>query len=121
MQDKIKNFIKSYTELKAKKEILDTIMRYSSDIKNKDEYSLLVIKIQIVESCLQILTSDERDIVFSHLINNLKWNEISEIYGEKFGMEFNYSERTFKRIQKSALSKIENFIYRNKFEAYIAA
>ena len=116
MQEDIKRFIKSYSELKAKKEITDRINKFSSDSRDNKEYSLMEIKIQIIESCLKILTKDEREILYAHLIDNLKWSEIVDLKSNKNSI---YSERTYKRIQKSALSKIENFIDENKIENYI--
>ena len=116
MQEDIKRFIKSYPELKAKKEITDKINKFSSDSRDNKEYSLMEIKIQIIESCLKILTKDEREILYAHLIDNLKWSEIVDLKSNKNSI---YSERTYKRIQKSALSKIENFIDENKIENYI--
>lgn len=116
MQEDIKRFIKSYPELKAKKEITDKINKFSSDSRDNKEYSLMEIKIQIIESCLKILTKDEREILYAHLIDNLKWSEIVDLKSNKNSI---YSERTYKRIQKIALSKIENFIDENKIENYI--
>ena len=120
-EETVKGFIRSYSELKARRDVIDKIRKYSHNesINEDQEYSQLVIKIQIIESALELLTEDERKILYLHLIDNVKWSEVKSIYEQKVGTEFNYSERTFMRIQKNALKKIENFISKNKFEQYI--
>lgn len=120
-EEQIKSFIKSYKTLKAKKEILDKIAETESSKDDIDieEYNKTKIKIQIIESALEILDKSEKEIVLLHLIENNKWNEIILRYEAQKGMEGSYSDRTFKRIQQSALQKIEDFIVRNQFEKYI--
>lgn len=120
-EEQIKSFIKSYKTLKAKKEILDKIAETESakDDIDIEDYNKTKIKIQIIESALEILDKSEKEIVLLHLIENNKWNEIISIYEAQKGMEGSYSDRTFKRIQQSALQKIEDFIVRNQFEKYI--
>lgn len=118
-EETVKEFIKSYSELKAKRDIIDKIQKYSHNDFNDNEYSQLMIKIQIIESALEILTEDEKKVILLHLIDNIKWTEVERLYEKQVGMEFNYSERTFKRIQKNALKKIGEFIRKNDFERYI--
>ena len=121
LEEQIKSFIKSYKSLKAKKEILDKIAETASSKDDIDieDYNKTKIKIQIIESALEILDKSEKEIVLLHLIENNKWNEIISRYEDQKGMEDSYSDRTFKRIQQSALQKIEDFIVRNQFEKYI--
>ena len=119
-EETVKEFLKSYSELKAKRDVIDKIQKYSHDDFNDNEYSQLMIKIQIIESVLEILTEDEKKVILLHLINNIKWTEIEKLFEIQVGTEFNYSERTFKRIQKNALKKMENFIAKNKLEQYIS-
>ena len=119
-EEAVKSFLKSYSELKARRDILDKIQSYSRDMDESNTYSQLMIKIQIIESSLEILTEDEKQVILLHLINNVKWTEIEELYEKQVGMELNYSNRTFKRIQKNALKKIEDFISKNKFEQYVS-
>ena len=120
-EEQIKSFIKSYKTLKAKKEILDKVAETESSKDDIDieDYNKTKIKIQIIESALEILDKSEKEIVLLHLIENNKWNEIISRYEAQKGMEGSYSDRTFKRIQQSALQKIEDFIVRNQFEKYI--
>ncbi len=117
----VKEFVKSYSELKARRDVIDKIQEYSHNKDNNldKEYSLLSIKIQIIESALKILSEDEKQIVLLHLLDNVKWSEVKSLYEQQVGMELNYSERTFFRIQKNALKKIENFIINSHFEQYI--
>ena len=120
-EEQIKSFIKSYKTLKAKKEILDKIAETASSKDDIDieDYNKTKIKIQIIESALEILDKSEKEVVLLHLIENNKWNEIISRYEDQKGMEDSYSDRTFKRIQQSALQKIGEFISLNKFEKYI--
>lgn len=117
----VKEFVKSYSELKARKDVIDKIQQYSHNKDNDldKEYSLLSIKIQIIESALKILSEDEKQIIFLHLLDNIKWSEVKSLYEQQVGAELNYSERTFFRIQKNALKKIETFIINSHFEQYI--
>lgn len=121
-EETVKKFIRSYSELKARRDVIDKIRKYSynESINEDQEYSQLVIKIQIIESALELLTEDEKNIILLHLIDNVKWSEIKSIYEQRVGTEFNYSERTFMRIQKNALKKIEDFISKSKLEQYVS-
>jgi DNA-directed RNA polymerase specialized sigma subunit len=113
MTDKnVKEFIKSYRELRAKKGVFDKIKSYTNNDELENEYILIEIRLQIIESALEILDENEREIVYAHLIQNKRWNEIID--------ESEYSERSFKRIQQNAISKMEQFIYDNNFERYIS-
>lgn len=120
-EEKVKEFVKSYSKLKAKKDVMDKIHKYKQDEdKNEDkEYSKLIIKIEIIESALNLLTKNEKRIIILHLVDNKKWKEVMSIYEQQVGTEFNYSERSFLRIQKNALKKIGNFLLENGFEQYI--
>ena len=117
----VKEFIKSYSELKAKRDVIEKIQKYSqNENSNSDkEYSELVIKIEIIESALKLLSKDEKTIILLHLVDDIKWKEVMSIYEQQVGTEFNYSERSFLRIQKNALKKIENFLLENGLEQYI--
>ena len=121
LEEQIKSFIKSYKSLKAKKEILDKIAETASlkDDIDIEDYNKTKIKMQIIESSLEILDKSEKEVVLLHLIENNKWNEIISIYEAQKGMEGSYSDRTFKRIQQNALQKMEEFVFLNKFEKYI--
>lgn len=115
----VKCFLKSYSELKARRDILEKIQNFSNKADTNEEYSQIVIKIQIIESALKILKEDERKIILWHLIDDIKWSEIEKLYEEQVGTEYNYSERTFKRIQKNALNKIEVFLSKSESKEYI--
>lgn len=112
MEEAVKEFIQSYKELNAKKEILEKIRKASPEKQDDEKYAVLEIRLQIIKSCLQTLTKDEREIVSKHLIEHLKWCEIA-------AMCENNSERTMKRVQKNALRKICRFITENDWEQYI--
>lgn len=115
----IKEFIKSYPELKAKRDILDKIQNYAQGTEHNKEYSQIAIKIQIIESALGILKADEKKIVLWHLIDEITWNEIENLYEEQVGTAYNYSDRTFKRIQENALKKMKAFFSKGEFKEYI--
>lgn len=57
-EEAVKCFLKSYSELKARRDILDKIRNYSHSAENNEMYSELVIKIQIIESALEILKEE---------------------------------------------------------------
>ncbi len=118
-EEAIKEFIKSYPELKARRDILDKIQKYSQNADKNEEYSQIAIKIQIIESALEILKEDEKKIILWHLIDEKTWKEIEDLYGKEVGTAFNYSDRTFKRIQQNALKKIELFLSKGEFKEYI--
>lgn len=118
-EEAIKEFIKSYPELKARGDILDKIQNYSQNADKNEEYSQIDIKIQIIESALEILKEDEKKIILWHLVDEITWNEIGSLYEEQVGTEYNYSDRTFKRIQQNALKKIEAFFSKGDFKEYI--
>lgn len=118
-EEAVKRLLKSYSELKARKNILDKIQNYFHNADNHEEYSQIIVKIQIMESALEILKEDERKIVSWHLIDKIKWSEIEKMYEEEVGTELNYSERTFKRIQKNALQKMGAFLSQGEFKEYI--
>ena len=90
-EEQIKSFIKSYKTLKAKKEILDKIAETESSKDDIDieDYNKTKIKIQIIESALEILDKSEKEIVLLHLIENNKWNEIISRYEAQKGMTEN--------------------------------
>ncbi len=117
----VKEFVKSYSELKARRDVIDKIQEYSHNKDNDwdKEYSLIAIKIQIIESALGILKEDERKIVLWHLIDGKTWNEIENLYEEQVGTEYNYSDRTFKRMKQNALKKMEAFLSKGEFKGYI--
>lgn len=118
-EETVREFLKSYSELKAERDIIDKIQKYSHNDDKDKEYSQLMIKIQIIESALEILTEDEKKVISLHLFDNVKWTEIEKKYEKQEGKEFNYSERTFKRIHKNALRKIKDFCVKNSLEQYI--
>lgn len=120
-KEKVKEFVKSYSELKSKRNVVEKIHKYSqNENKNQDmEYSEIVIKIEIIESALKLLSKDERNIILLHLVDDIKWKDVMSIYEQQVGAEFNYSERSFLRIQENALKKIEKFLLENGFEQYI--
>lgn len=110
-EDKVVIFIKSYSVLKAKKAVMDSISLLNEG--DKEDYERIKIQIQMIDSAMSLLTKEEKTIITLHLMDELKWNEISE------SLQGYYSERTLKRMQKKAVDKIENFVYSNHFEKYI--
>lgn len=119
-EEAVKCFLKSYSELKARRDILEKIQNFSNKADTNEEYSQIVIKIQIIESALEILKEDEKKIISWHLIGDITWSEIENLYEQQVGTAFNYSERTFKRIQKNALKKIGMFLSKGEFNEYIS-
>lgn len=119
-EESIKEFIKSYPDLKAKRDILDKIQIYSQNAEKDEEYSRITIKIQIIESALEILKENEKKIVLWHLVDEKTWTEIEELHEERAGTKYNYSNRTLKRMQQNALKKMEAFLSKSGFQEYIS-
>lgn len=73
-------------------------------------------KIDIMESWLQILSAEERFVITQRLMNLLPWPMISVEYEMRWGRSDGKSERTLKRQQAKALSKIASFIKQSGYE-----
>ena len=66
LEEQIKSFIKSYKSLKAKKEILDKIAETASlkDDIDIEDYNKTKIKMQIIESSLEILENPKKKLFY---------------------------------------------------------
>lgn len=118
-----KEFIQSYKKLESKKYVLNHLKSVhkmdNSEVLEK-EYHEICLKIQMMEASLAVLKEREREVIDLHLIQNYTWNEIMDIFEKQYGMEHNYSERTFKRIQKKALLKISAFLEEMDMEGHVS-
>lgn len=103
-EKELKILLKSYDKLKVEKELL-------SQMKNLDEkYNQLCRFMYILESCMEVLNTQEREIVQLHLIQSLTWNETIQRFEEKYGYENGYCNRTYQRMQKKAIEQMLNVI-----------
>lgn len=119
VQNDVKNFLKSYKELLANKAIMDKVREADPDAFDEKAYAQMLIRIQIADSCLQILTKDEQNIVMLHLVEQLKWSDIAAQNCRQTETGIHYSERTCKRLQSSAVRKIGDFIRESQWEDYV--
>jgi hypothetical protein len=67
---------------------------------------LLAQQLLYLDSMLSLLTEDEAFVIKRHLIDGVDWARIVKEYTEKWGMEMDKTERTFKGYQQKALRKI---------------
>lgn len=121
----VKALIISLPKLKSRKRILSKFIELSAENDQKrqeteQEYREIIFKIQILEASLMILTQEESNIVYMHIMQGYTWNEIMKVYEKMYEKEFRRSERTLKRIQETALKKIVQFIEETKVEEYVS-
>lgn len=63
-----------------------------------------------MSSSMRILDAKERFVIKTHLVNRKTWLETTELYEAKYGTLNGRSERTLKRVQSKALTKILDFV-----------
>ncbi len=117
-----KELLKSLPVLKGKYKIIAAYYQITSAGENMvtDEMIQTSLLIEIIETCLTILTEEEKFVIESHLIKHLTWMQIELLFVKIWGPENMRSERTLKRMQQNALSKITKFINEYELENYIA-
>ncbi len=70
------------------------------------QYKELVARKETVESWLQLLPTEERFLVQTHLIQGLDWAKTIVEHEKMWGIMNGRSERTLKRIQSKAVERI---------------
>lgn len=71
--------------------------------------------IELVDTWLTLLDTEERFVVESHLINGLDWAKVIVEYEKLWERENGRAERTLKRIQSKALTQIADFMNTSSF------
>ncbi len=72
----------------------------------KKQYGELLLKQSTVEGWLQLLPTEERFLVETHLIKGLDWAKTIVEHEKMWGVMNGRSERTLKRIQSKAVDRI---------------
>lgn len=106
----VKVLLKSMKKLKAKKEILNCVK------KEDDEYEKISKIVYMIESSLEILNENEREVLQMHLIDDLTWEQVMIQYEEYHGKQNGYCKRTYERIQRKALKRIMEVIENSELE-----
>ena len=117
----VKKFISSYNLFYGKYKILKRcIDNHDTDREAvKNEINQLELYIEIIRSCLHILTAEERFIIQLHLIQQFNWRQRLALYEQHSGKSCCKSDRTLKRIQSTAINKITRFMERSDIEQYV--
>ena len=112
--NKIREIIRKYREIESDIMILKATQIASS--AKLEKYSKQKI---IIEAWLNLLTDEERFVIENHLVAGTTITKLLLLYENKWGKIQARDERTLKRIQANAISKIRNNIECKGFESEI--
>lgn len=120
LQSTIK-LLKSLPLLKRKHKIITAYSQIASSDQNIIHEDIIhtSLLIEMIETCLTVLTDEERFVIETHLIKNYTWLQIESLFEQQWGPEHMRSERTLKRMQKNALCKIADFMNNYEIEKYV--
>ena len=110
--DKIKETILNKRNFEAERLFLHSRLqdqRYNMTTKQLDRLDYLESQLTCIESWLKLLSDDEAFVIQRHLIDGIDIPRIVVAYRERWGNEFEKTERTIKTYQKRALQRIEQF------------
>lgn len=117
------------TEIQLKKllrqlhtvKIQNSILKEYQVLEEKDNSGVQgcsYMQMKILEDTLDILKYDQKFIIKTHLIDHYTWSETTKLFAEKYGKEYERSERTLKRIQSRAIKEILDFINNSSLKNY---
>ena len=124
MKTMIYNVLKNYNGIAAEAAYAGRFSSGSQDECPSNECDLLLQRMAMVQSWLQLLTADERFVIQKHLIEGIDWARINYLYAEYWGNQFTKCEKTLSNYQANGLAKIETFCNKHRiavthlFEAY---
>lgn len=121
-QQETKKMIKTFTLHKNRLHILQNCMhspKYNHNTTISTDLHNALLLTNIIETCLSLLSEEERFVTDLHLIQNYKWDDIEILFENRWGKANGRSERTLKRMQENALKKITAFINEANIEQYI--
>ena len=124
MKAMIYNALKSYNSIAAEAAYVGRFSSESYEECPSNEGDLLLQRMAMVQSWLQLLTADERFVIQKHLIEGIDWARINYLYAEYWGNQFTRCEKTLSNYQANGLAKIEAFCNKHRiavthlFEAY---
>ncbi len=102
-------------------QIQNSILKEYQILGEKDNSGLQgysYMQVKIIEDTLDILKYDQKFIIKTHLIEHYTWPETTKLFAEKYGKEYERSERTLKRIQSKAIKKMLDFINNSSLKNY---
>lgn len=112
MEEQIKEILKMERDLEAKslffhKRLEDR--RFKSNPELEERINTIDDQLASIKSWLMLLTEDERFVIQRHLIDGIDIPRIVIEYKERWGNEYEKTERTIKSYQRKALKKIARF------------
>lgn len=110
MELKLKDLLYNFKELKQQAAILKKCPDFSHDEKVQSDYHKKAFQLTVLTSAVNILNEKEKFVIEMHLIRQMSWPEVTKLYEERYGTADSRSERTLKRMQKKAITKMEDFI-----------
>ena len=113
--ENVRKMLSSLPKLRSKMQILEKERELLKSQKEEraeltTDYIQTAIDLEIAEASMGILNKREQEIVEKHIIWKYTWNEIMTEYEKEKGFENALSERSLKRVQESALKKVEEFL-----------
>ena len=117
MQETIRRILLSHKDMRVECQVLQEYFDRTPMPANNEKHRRLKElerTLSLVDKWLLLLSEDEHFVVQRHLLDEIDWFRIAIEYRCKWGEGYGKAERTLKRYQKSALSKIERFMVGQK-------
>lgn len=119
-ENEIKDILLQYRELVFERDILENQCQLDENSHDaKERLKKVNIMLETIKSCISSLDKNEAFVVQHHILEQLKWEEVVELYITKYGMENSKSERTLKRLQAQAIEKISKLINVTETTTYL--
>ena len=110
----VSNLLRQYRQMLANVKLIESQILYSgmcslteSEVKL---YLLYHSGLDLIQTWLTLLDKEVQFVVKLHLIDKMDWAKVSIEYEKLWTRENGRAERTFKRIQSNAVSKIVKFM-----------
>jgi hypothetical protein len=113
----LKNLLRQLHAAQIQNSILEKC-QVLDERNNSEQQTCSNLQIEILENALDILKYDEKFIIETHLVYQYTWPETTKLFSEKYGKEYERSERTLKRIQSKAIKKLLDFINHSLLKNY---
>ncbi len=124
MKTMVYNVLKNYNSIAAEAAYAGRFSSVQQEGYSDNESNLLLQRMAMVQSWLQLLSADERFVIQKHLIEGIDWARINYLYAEYWGNQFARCEKTLSSYQANGLAKIEAFCSKHRiavtrlFETY---
>lgn len=110
----VSNLLRQYRQMLANVKLIESQILYSGMCSlTESEMKLYVLYrsgLDLIQTWLTLLDKGEQFVVKLHLIDKMDWAKVSIEYEKLWTRENGRAERTFKRIQSNAVSKIVKFM-----------